>query len=587
MLTETEQVDEAGVKRMVKKRSQGDRLKARRYYKQNKRRIKAIRTGKIRVRLTMNQKKAVAARKRTGQYNRIAKLYNSADQLPATVLGEIAHSKDYINTVLEVAAAFNDKPDAREFAKFFLDRDPVYSNTKAGLHALMFENWLADEADSIYGKLIETHVSPAEESFLAIFEGKLTDEERKLVNEKAEFIKAEMLLEAGAMIPDEGEVSDVTIIECFPVKGKHYEPKDDEASAPIDAPKPEDKPTDEALTEGVRFEKTIRATDATLKALVSSNSDFKDIDPALASLAGTGGTKYSLVTDGTVGVIVNAEGYDYPRYKSPRMMMTIINKLTPEQIEKCVGRKENFPPKMLVHDPVSLDRLMQMFEGVNEGRVLPTENESYGFYGTCITAGKTEAEAKNLWDEASKGLKKLNPKATPEQIRDFLDSRIGRHIADQVAGDNKPVDTVLKEKWVGKDFSKFVGTGKVRGFGEGTDTVTKDDGNDLAEEMGRYESSKLNVNEGGDDEEITRLTFGKIPAWKEFEAAFDDRVEGNGYNIKLSSSDSKAAEGTSIGDGRLKAPALYKGIKELIAKGDEDADDLASSILYTLGFEWV
>ena len=62
-------------------------------------------------------------------------------------------------------------------------------------------------------------------------------------------------------------------------------------------------------------------------------------------------------------------------------------------------------------------------------KTLPTQNETYGFYGTmgCIGQDSTEAWATAL---------PLIMAATgcPDwAVRDFLDSRYGRHFADKVA----------------------------------------------------------------------------------------------------------------------------------------------------------
>lgn len=86
------------------------------------------------------------------------------------------------------------------------------------------------------------------------------------------------------------------------------------------------------------------------------------------------------------------------------------------------------------------------------------------------------------------------------------------------------------------------------------------------------------------------MTYGTLPSFEKFEAAFDRVMKEDGssrYRIRLGRSDSRAAEGTSIGDGEYTARELYKGVKELIQKGDEPAGDLASSIMSTLEFGWV
>jgi hypothetical protein len=58
---------------------------------------------------------------------------------------------------------------------------------------------------------------------------------------------------------------------------------------------------------------------------------------------------------------------------------------------------------------------------------LPTRNEAWGFYGS--TAGFTDADAS--WGIALPAVAKATG-ATAEGVRDFLDSRHGRHFADDV-----------------------------------------------------------------------------------------------------------------------------------------------------------
>ena len=58
---------------------------------------------------------------------------------------------------------------------------------------------------------------------------------------------------------------------------------------------------------------------------------------------------------------------------------------------------------------------------------LPTANEDWGFFGT--TAGFTDAA--KAWEIASPAIAKVTM-SSAEGVRDFLDSRHGRHFADDV-----------------------------------------------------------------------------------------------------------------------------------------------------------
>lgn len=62
--------------------------------------------------------------------------------------------------------------------------------------------------------------------------------------------------------------------------------------------------------------------------------------------------------------------------------------------------------------------------------ILPTRNEARGFFGTLSQAG---ADAHQGWTAAS-AMIACATDASPEGVRDFLDSRHGRHFADEVVG---------------------------------------------------------------------------------------------------------------------------------------------------------
>lgn len=62
--------------------------------------------------------------------------------------------------------------------------------------------------------------------------------------------------------------------------------------------------------------------------------------------------------------------------------------------------------------------------------ILPTRNEAWGFHGTI---GRIEnADPDRAWDLASRAIATATD-ASPEGARDYLDSRHGRHFADDVA----------------------------------------------------------------------------------------------------------------------------------------------------------
>jgi hypothetical protein len=59
---------------------------------------------------------------------------------------------------------------------------------------------------------------------------------------------------------------------------------------------------------------------------------------------------------------------------------------------------------------------------------LPSANQDWGFFGTMQHGG---ADPMQSWNAASAMIAAAT-EATPEGVRDFLDSRHGRHFADDV-----------------------------------------------------------------------------------------------------------------------------------------------------------
>ena len=66
---------------------------------------------------------------------------------------------------------------------------------------------------------------------------------------------------------------------------------------------------------------------------------------------------------------------------------------------------------------------------MNDTTILPTANHEWGFWGTSIHNGY---DAPMAWDAASHVLADTF-KLSPEQTRDLLDARFGRHLADDLS----------------------------------------------------------------------------------------------------------------------------------------------------------
>jgi hypothetical protein len=69
--------------------------------------------------------------------------------------------------------------------------------------------------------------------------------------------------------------------------------------------------------------------------------------------------------------------------------------------------------------------------------ILPSHNPDHGFFGTMTTCPERDRRSVEVWVLASTLIAKAIRATTEEDmigIRDFLDSRMGRHFADDVVG---------------------------------------------------------------------------------------------------------------------------------------------------------
>ena len=69
--------------------------------------------------------------------------------------------------------------------------------------------------------------------------------------------------------------------------------------------------------------------------------------------------------------------------------------------------------------------------------ILPSRNPDHGFFGTLTTCPERDRRSVEVWALASTLIAKAIRATTGEEmigIRDFLDSRMGRHFADDVVG---------------------------------------------------------------------------------------------------------------------------------------------------------
>ena len=90
---------------------------------------------------------------------------------------------------------------------------------------------------------------------------------------------------------------------------------------------------------------------------------------------------------------------------------------------------------------------------------LPSRNEDYGFFHTLTVCPERDRRSAEVWNLASRLIAEAIGASSEDEmigIRDFLDSRMGRHVADDVVdnitgcniGLEAAIDTVIR-RWQG------------------------------------------------------------------------------------------------------------------------------------------
>jgi hypothetical protein len=105
-------------------------------------------------------------------------------------------------------------------------------------------------------------------------------------------------------------------------------------------------------------------------------------------------------------------------------------------------------------------------ESMNES--ITTKNEEYGFYGTSkVNSDLSGKDTAKLFDIAARKIKALRPKLSDQTVQRILDSKFGRHLADElsfhvegsmndadVSALTKAFDSALKKGWVVKSIDQ-------------------------------------------------------------------------------------------------------------------------------------
>ena len=97
--------------------------------------------------------------------------------------------------------------------------------------------------------------------------------------------------------------------------------------------------------------------------------------------------------------------------------------------------------------------------------IQPTRNTDWGYFGTIARIETSPAvDPADAWEIASRRIAEVTT-ASPEGVRDFLDSRHGRHFADDVAN----------ELWKGETLKVAVDAAIARWMGRQIDRKTSRD----------------------------------------------------------------------------------------------------------------
>ena len=100
---------------------------------------------------------------------------------------------------------------------------------------------------------------------------------------------------------------------------------------------------------------TIETVPEAIDLLVSSLDDFNEIDPEMSVFRDTCLPRgYGLATDGEFFVLVNSEGYNYPRYRGPKIRMALLEKITPRMAESICVRKNVWKPDFTIETEADL-----------------------------------------------------------------------------------------------------------------------------------------------------------------------------------------------------------------------------------------
>ena len=114
------------------------------------------------------------------------------------------------------------------------------------------------------------------------------------------------------------------------------------------------------IAPNLKIEHVIETTPWVVERITTHLEEFSETCPDLEILSGSGGSKkFSIVTDGTHAVLVNAEGYDYPRYRGPRIVVELLKNITPAIAKKICTRKSFWPSWYTIIHQETLDRLQE------------------------------------------------------------------------------------------------------------------------------------------------------------------------------------------------------------------------------------
>jgi len=110
--------------------------------------------------------------------------------------------------------------------------------------------------------------------------------------------------------------------------------------------------------------------------------------------------------------------------------------------------------KMITHTDPLVNAVAQTYAELEEAKLpVPMKNTDYGFLGSLTKGNAVDAKSMEVIKRAVALIRKAKPGVGDKEVAEYLDSRLGRHLAD-VMDDPRNSDEIVT-KYVAKDFKRL------------------------------------------------------------------------------------------------------------------------------------